>query len=235
MWSSCQVFLQKCGHRGDEETYELSYNIASGLADVGDLSAAQAKLTAARETGLALLASEGAAPEDVHDELAGVNVQLGYVYQLQGNAEEALKAYESVLAHPSGKLADAAVAATANNSMDVQSMRLLLNACLINVLFEFADLVSLRHGDSKIFDSLKKQDRAFNTDDAKLSARQKAVLQLNRCLLLLVGNQADKCRDLLTQLQRESPESESPTLVLAALAHREKNSSQALSILSVCV
>jgi hypothetical protein len=95
------------------------------------------------------------------------------------------------------------------------------------------NLVSLRQG-ADIFDSLKKQDKALGTDESKLSARQKSVLHLNRCLLLLVGKQADKCREELEVLIQQMPDSEYPHLVLAALAYREKNPSRAVAILSVC-
>ncbi len=93
--------------------------------------------------------------------------------------------------------------------------------------------MSLRQG-ADIFDSLKKQDKALGTDDSKLSVRQRSVLHLNRCLLLLVGKQADKCREELEVLIQQMPDSEYPHLVLAALAYREKNPARAVAILSVC-
>ncbi len=41
------VFLKQCGHRQEDENFELSYNIASGLVDVGELDTALTALTSA--------------------------------------------------------------------------------------------------------------------------------------------------------------------------------------------
>lgn len=49
------------------------------------------------------------------------------------------------------------------------------------------NIITLRKGNEKLFDSLKRSERASKVDESKLSVRQRRAIQLNRCLLLMMG------------------------------------------------
>ena len=55
------TFLRQCGHRegAADETYELAYNVACALADLGDLAAARLRLEGALATGERALRADG--------------------------------------------------------------------------------------------------------------------------------------------------------------------------------
>lgn len=105
------------------------------------------------------LLSEDYTEDKIEIELGTINVQLGYVYQLQGRIPEAIEAYQSVL---KTKGMDTTVSAISSNN-----------------------LVAARK-DSELFDSAKKLRVASSKGlDTKLFRGQKRVIAMNEALLLL--------------------------------------------------
>lgn len=57
------------------------------------------------------------------------------------------------------------------------------------------NVITFRRQEEKIFDSLKRSNKASHVDDEKLSQRQKRAIQLNRVLLLMYGKKVNR-RDM---------------------------------------
>ena len=96
------------------------------------------------------------------------------------------------------------------------------------------NIITLRKSNEKVFDSLKRANRANDVADHKLSPRQKSAIHLNRCLLLMAA--AAPGAESLTvaeQLRKEFPDSEFPVLVLAAMHYGEKNFAKCEEVLTV--
>jgi signal recognition particle subunit SRP72 len=141
----------------------------------------------------------------MRDEMAVLEVQKGFVWQLQGKREEALAVYTAAL---NDKPSDEAVVATASNN-----------------------IIAMRRKDEKMFDSLKRSERASKVSQDKLSLRQKSAIQLNRSLLLLRGKKGEQGVQDVAALQKEFPGSEFPVLVLASLYYREKQGETCAQVL----
>jgi len=181
----------------NELTHELAYNAACAFIDAGELNMAYQKLEQAKKLCRATLEADEASPEEIKDELAVLTVQQAYVLQCQGKPAEALQLYLQVLEE---KPSDEAVVATASNN-----------------------IITLRKKDEKIFDSLKRSNKAASVSSGKLSLRQQRAIQSNKCLLLLYGKKGDQSREAVENLRKEFPGSEVPVLVLASMYYREKN------------
>jgi signal recognition particle subunit SRP72 len=157
--------------------------------------------------GRDVFAEEGLSEAEIKDELASVLVQQAYVLQSQEQLDRAHGLYTQVL---QSKPSDQAVLATASNN-----------------------LISLRKQDEKMFDSLKRSEKAVSVDEEKLSTRQKRAIHLNRCLLLMYGKRGDQSQALVETLQKEFPNSEIPALVQASLYFREKAFDKCTTVLQV--
>ena len=79
------------------------------------------------------------------------------------------------------------------------------------------NIITLRQKGEKIFDSLKRSERAAKVPAAKLSARQNRAIQLNRSLLRLHGKKGEQGLAEVAALQQEFPGSEFPVLVHAMM------------------
>eukprot|EP00741_Cyanophora_paradoxa_P019543 tig00021127_g18865.t1 len=184
-----------------EEGHELAYNVACERIEAGDLDGAQRILELAHKVGRRNLEADDFGEEEIADELAAIAVQLAYVRHLRGEEDAALEGYQAVL---KSKPSDPAVAAVASNNV-----------------------ISIKK-DKNLFDAMKKSSKAQSEGlTHRLTPRQKLVIASNRCLLLLLANKADACRELSASLAREFPESDIPVLVGAALLVREKKAAKA--------
>ncbi|XP_014675381.1 PREDICTED: signal recognition particle subunit SRP72-like [Priapulus caudatus] len=189
-----------------EETYELSYNSACYLLGKKDFAAAEEKLR--RAESLCRKGFEGdedATEEEIDAELEIIRVQLGYVLQMQGKPEQALKLYNQVLKQ---KPSDVGVAAVAFNNI---------------VVF---------NKDQNLFDSKKKM-RAATSDNLKykLNSAQQRAIAFNQCLLYMHSNQSEQCRKSSNRLQAEQPASDIPHLILVAQLCKEKQVNKAIQYL----
>lgn len=192
-----------------ELSYEATYNMACALLDMGQLQAAQECLSQAEQKSLESLQKYQADEETKQDELAVLVVQMAYVLQLLRKPNEAKEMYLKVL---SQKPSDEAVLATANNN-----------------------LMTLRRQGEKVFDALKRSERALKVSPHKVTTRQLRAFRLNHCLLLVYGKKGDKIQKQISELQSAFEGSEMPTLVLAALYYRQKNYSKCMQTLQEAI
>jgi signal recognition particle subunit SRP72 len=148
------------------------------------------------ETGLQKLQAENYEPEEMDTELQPISVMRAYVLQLLGETEEAMSRYNTILKSEHGD--DAAIATAANN------------------------MVSLRVGEEKVFESLKRIARATKVSEDILSPRLRKALRYNQALLAFHGKQNQRCQTICKDFISRDPTDEFPHLVLAALYFREK-------------
>lgn len=188
-----------------EDTYELSYNSACIHITQGEYNAAIEKLKAAEELCKTTL-EEDATEEEIEAELAVIRVQHGYALQVLNRNDRALKMYNQVL---KSKPSDVAVAAVASN-----------NVVTINK-------------DQNVFDSKKKIKTATAEGlEPKLTSKQRQMIAMNNCLLLLHTNQIDQCRRATQALSKKFPSCAAETaLLLAALHCKEKKVQKAVDVL----
>lgn len=196
--------------------FELAYNYACSLIEKKKYAEAEQQLLSARRIGQEMLMEEDYADDEIETELAPIAVQLAYVHQLQGQTEEAIEAYMSII---NRNLSDASSLAVATNN-----------------------LISLR-GAKDVSDSLRRLDRLIekgtgarqfqlaNSLDFKLSTRQKESLYANRLLLLLQANRLDQAQEVISALPEMFPDSITPVLLQAALLVREKKAAKAEEVL----
>ena len=79
-----------------DQSFELGFNKACALLDLGEFAAAETELRMALKTGREALFEEDCTEEEVAEELAPLTVQLGYALGQQGKTVEALEIYEQV-------------------------------------------------------------------------------------------------------------------------------------------
>jgi len=207
-----------------ESRFEFSYNAACNAIDVGELSVAQHWLSLSYNLGKLILTEDSLKEQEIDDELSFIAAQKAFVLQLQGNTEQAINDYQSILKQ---KPSDNMVVAVVSNNI----------------------VVIKREHD--LFDSFKKLRQATSqTMEQKLNSRQKKIIGFNRCLVLMHMNkvgyriamiadvyyffgflldsngQNDQCRELVKLLQEKFPESTRLALILAALLLKEKKFSQ---------
>lgn len=152
-----------------EREYELLFNLACSATEAGNLGEALALIERAIQCCRASLEEEEADEKDIANSCAVLEVQRGYILQRQGRQNDALQIYQDVL---QGQPSDEAVVAVASNN-----------------------IISLRRGDEKLQDSLRKSQRASSVPAHKLPARQRQSILFNRCLVLLLSKQPDKARE----------------------------------------
>ncbi|XP_013417430.1 signal recognition particle subunit SRP72 [Lingula anatina] len=190
----------------EEDSYELLYNSACLHLAKGLYKKAEDKLRKAEEMCRQTFSEDAdATEEELEDELAIIRVQLGFALQMQGRTEEALKLYNLVVKQ---KPSDAALTAVASNNV-----------------------VSLNK-DQNVFDSKKKMKTATSEGvQQKLTSAQKQAIQLNQCLLLMYTNQGEQCRKSAKALQAMHPESDKPSLIIAAQCVKDKQIPKAVEAL----
>ena len=194
-------------------SYELAYNAACVLIEAGDYPAALQLLQRAQRLAQATLKADGLSDSKVADETAVLRVQEAYCLQRMHQPEAALPLYTAVLQlHPS----DSAVASVASNNV-----------------------ISLRSGEEKVFDSLKKSSRALQgpLDEERLTERQRCVLHFNRSLVLLSSKQLQPCHTQVQQMKKvrraHAPCRLSPPLPTASTLHTACHSPY-LAVLTCC-
>ena len=136
-----RAYMNKLRALTDPESYELAYNAACGLIECGDYRAALAALRKAQNLCREVLAADGVSDADIDHELGGLRVQEAFILQQLSRMpgadgtenEQALALYTRVLAE---KKCDPNVASIASNNV-----------------------ITLRQGASKIWDSLKKSNK----------------------------------------------------------------------------
>jgi predicted Zn-dependent protease len=57
---------------------------------------------------------------------------------------------------------------------------------------------------------------------SKLSSQQQQVICFNHCLMLLMMNKTDECRELLTKLQEKYPENDLFPLLYATILYKNR-------------
>lgn len=189
-----------------EHTYELCYNSACILINKRDYDGAIEKLKQAEDLCKKTLEENESTDEEIDAELGVIRVQLGYVYQLLRKNDRAMKIYNQVLKN---KPSDVAVAAVASNNV-----------------------VTLNK-DQNIFDSKKKIKTATaETLDSKLNSKQRQIIAINNCLLLLHTNQLDQCKRSIQILTKRFPLCAAESALLsAALYCKEKKVQKAVNVL----
>lgn len=171
--------LFQCKFDSAPASYELAYNTACVYIEDGDWAAAKKSLSVAQSLCSTLLKQEGLSDAEIADEASILRVQEAYLLQCQHDHEAALSLYNEVLHQ---KPSDPTVVAVADNN-----------------------LIACRHADEKVFDSLKRSNRALHlqaVDEDKLTVRQRQVMHYNRCLVLLSGKQFTQCRQQVEQMRK---------------------------------
>ncbi|XP_072041807.1 LOW QUALITY PROTEIN: signal recognition particle subunit SRP72-like [Amphiura filiformis] len=189
-----------------DDTFELCYNKACLVLGQGDYTEALKLLERAEQLCKESLEDDpDMTEEEIEAELGSVRVQKGYILQLQGKTDDAMKIYNQVV-----KLRpdDIGLMAVASNN-----------------------IVSLNK-DQNVFDS-KKKIKATISDNLnhKLSVQQRSAMACNRCLIMVYTNQYDQCRKLLKNIKDKDKESDMPCLLEAALLCREKQYQKAMKLL----
>lgn len=195
-----------------EHTYELCYNSACIIINTPPLEGkmtlrvAYDKLKSAEELCKKTLEENDATEEEIESELAVIKVQQGYVLQLLGKNDAAMKVYNQVLKN---KPSDLSIAAVASNN-----------------------IVTLNK-DQNVFDSKKKIKIATSEGlDQKLTSKQRQTIAINNCLLLLHTNQIDQCRRSIQILLKNFPSCTAEAALLSAALHcKEKKVQKAVDVL----
>lgn len=152
------------------------------------------------------LKEEDATEEEIDAELGIIRAQMGYVYQVMGKRDLALRLYNQVLKQ---RPDDVALVAVASN-----------NVVTINK-------------DQNVFDSKKRMRAALSeATDTKLSSWQRKTISLNNCLLLVNTNQYEACRGGIQAFKAKFPEAVAEAILLeAALLSKEKHEKKAIEVL----
>ena len=202
-----KAYIKKLGIMTAPPSFELAYNAACCFIECGDYTSALTVLRKAQTLCRDMLEEDGLTDAEIENELSVMYVQEGFILQSLSKTaqadgtenERALAIYTKILTqHPT----DPNVLSVASNNV-----------------------ITLRTGSGRVWDSLKKSSKAIGNLDLKdmtLSARQKSAIQLNRALALFHGKQYDKARDLLVALVKEFPSNVQQSIALAAVLAKDK-------------
>jgi len=176
------------------ESFEFVYNAACLAIEDGDYNTAEKHLKTAEAMCREAITDE----DELQEELAPINTQLAYVYQVQNKTQQAIELYNTVL--KGAKPSDESVLAVASN----------------NLVAVKAEPVH------DLFDAAKKLKNASSaTIDQILSTNQKKIIGFNSCLVQLHMNKGDECSKLLAPLQKQYPDSDRLALISSALLHKK--------------
>ena len=184
------------------------YNGACVQISAGLLDEARDTLVAAKRLGQEQLEMDDYEPEEIAEELAVVDVQLGYVEQVTNGAAGAVDMYSAVVQE---KPDDAAVLAVARNN---------LVAC---------------KGERDLFDGFKHMKSAANTPERKLQGYQRKTIGTNHALVLMFMGKNKDCREAIDKLNSQFPGDEQVAVLYAALAYRQKNYKKVEQVLRDCI
>merc|ERR1712137_387435 len=195
----------KQAQNSNQDSYELAFNVSCLLLQNNELADAEQQLLLAEKIAKEILPQQEYTEKEIIDELAGIKVQLAYIYQLTNREAEAIELYESVLKN---KPSDASVMAVASNNV-----------------------VTL-HKDHKLFNAEKNLFNAISAaDDHKLTTEQEKIINFNRAVVYLKMGKVDKCREIVDTLKKDFPKSPLPALIEAALLLKEKQTEEAEALL----
>mmetsp|Transcript_53609 Transcript_53609/g.149138 ORF Transcript_53609/g.149138 Transcript_53609/m.149138 type:complete len:665 (-) Transcript_53609:128-2122(-) len=191
-----------------ESSYELSFNLACALIEVGKLAEAETRLEDAKQLCIKeLMEAENISEEDAatledHEELAAIQVQRGLVLQRRGGTAEANELYSRVLTQRAGQ----------SREVDITVLAVACN-----------NVVALRSEGKSLFDSLKRINVASKESlEHKLTLKQTIEIGVNKCLLLLQARKFDEAKRELQRLRERRSEHPRVAIVQAAIAQAEK-------------
>ncbi|KAI8989360.1 hypothetical protein BDB01DRAFT_781522 [Pilobolus umbonatus] len=185
------------------DLYEVAYNAASVYIACGDLTNAQKKLVLAKKQ--CNDKSVGISQEELDEDLAIINTQLAYTYQLQGRVEEAKKIYQSVLDSN-----DVSVVAVASN-----------NLVAVDQTKDLEDAVA------------KMKIATSKEADQRLKTYQKRIIYMNECLLELYTKKYSACRDRAQKLVDKYPDNDELYLILASATYYQSKAAKAIEELKM--
>ena len=93
--------------------------------------------------------------------------------------------------------------------------------------------MALPKGEEKVL-ALLKQSSKLNTikvDDEKLPSKQRLIIQINRCIILLKAKEYKQCHFNLLEIIKNFPLSVLPILIQSSLLYIEKKSNEAIDLL----
>ncbi|KAF8388642.1 hypothetical protein HHK36_027319 [Tetracentron sinense] len=209
-------------------SFELAYNTACSLIELGNYTDAEQHLLSARRIGQETLMEDNWADDEIEIELAPIAVQLAYVRQLRGYPQEAIEAYMDIINR---------------NLADDSSLAVAIN-----------NIITLK-GPKEVSDGLRKLDRLIEKGngvqsfqlsrglDLKLSPKQMEAIyytpsgfssfffDYNSRLshLFLMG--LLQARELVAALPGMFPDSVMPILLQAAVLVRENKVGRAEEVL----
>jgi len=188
-----------------DSSHELCFNLACILIARGDIGTAEKLLERAQRVCKETLTAQEFSEEEITDELAAIRVQLGYIYQLTDRTDAAMEIYEDVL---KAKPSEDAVVAVAHNNL------------------------SLGGKNKSLFSIERDLFTASAVDQNKLTDEQKKAIGFNRAIVYLKMGKTPKSKEILEQLQKEFPDSSLPTLLESALLMKEKQTDEAIKLLT---
>ncbi|KAL0141371.1 hypothetical protein V8B55DRAFT_1488735 [Mucor lusitanicus] len=180
------------------DLYEVAYNAASVYLARGDVKKAQEQLELAHKQ--CSDRSQGMSKEEQEEELAVISTQLGYTYQLQGRANDAMKIYRQLL-----NSSDVTVAAVVSNNV-----------------------VALDQGKNTEEAAKHLKTATSKEADVKLKNYQKRVIHMNESLLQLYSHKYSACRDQAQKLIDKYPDNDNLYLILASATHHQHKAAKAV-------
>ncbi|KAK9820199.1 hypothetical protein WJX72_007419 [[Myrmecia] bisecta] len=207
-----------------KDGFEIAFNKACGLLEMGDLAGAQEQLHLAQRQGRETLFEEDLSEEQVEEELAPLAVQLAFVAGCQGKHAEAMAAYEELI---KAGIEDEATFAVAQNNALVEKAATLIPGSQQQKRFTAESAKKL---ESLVDKSARLQ--LTQSLETRLSDAQKECIHCNRALLLLLAHKTDACREIVTALLQRYPGSSRVAMLHAALLSRDGRHTDADAILS---
>ncbi|GAX79721.1 hypothetical protein CEUSTIGMA_g7162.t1 [Chlamydomonas eustigma] len=206
-------------------SFELGFNKACALIEIGDFEGAETELRLALKTGREALFEEDCSEEELAEELAPITVQLGYVLGRLGRTTEALEAYEQVLSNIS--ISEDVVRALAHNNNIAESGKVDGSAAQKKFVANAAKRMEALLDKDKSQGHLKLSPEL----EARLSKNQKQTLHLNRALLYLLSGRLEAAKDTAASVSKQYGDSTPLVLLKAALLVAEKKVSEADALL----
>ncbi|KAJ5073641.1 signal recognition particle 72 [Anaeramoeba ignava] len=182
----------------EKQVFELFYNLSYLKLFRGDLVGSLELLEFSEKLCKDL-------DDDITLDLAQINTQKGYLFQIQNKFNQAEKFY--------------------NLSLQNKTEKSLMHTLASNNL-------AVIKSDQEIFTSLKKtKDIEDKEIQQKLLPKQKEFMKFNRCLILLFMNKLEKFEEGIQDLQKEFPQSDLIPLLFAALKTHQNKLNESLEIL----
>eukprot|EP01080_Neovahlkampfia_damariscottae_P001057 gene1057-10576_t len=196
------------GYKFKNNNFESLYNIGCCYIGENKYDEAIKILKEAKNKCLEIGKKEELEQEDIEYDLAIINIQIGYCYQMKEENEESKEYYTKLI---TSKIQDLSSRSIARNN-----------------------LLVLR-GNKDLFDSLKQMKLSNSKKSlSKLNSFQKRKIKWNYCLLLMNMDSNKECLEILENLmkQEEKEEEEEFIILLAALKSKEKKFEEGVEILN---